>query len=498
MKIIDRYILKTFLITFASVFVILFFIFILQTVWLYISELAGKDLDFFMVMKFLVYAMPNVVPMVLPLSVLLASIMTFGDLAENYEFAAMKSSGLSLPRILKYLTGFIILLSLATFLFANTIIPLSQYKFTNFRRNLAQVKPSMAIVEGQFSEIGDYSIKVEKKLGEKGNTLKGITIHRKPTYGMSNSVVIKARDGVLKSSENSNNLQLVMYKGTQYEDVKEDAQFGKPKKHPFSKTTFEQYIVNMDLSKLNNSGVDQSSGNNKMLTVNDLSYTIDSLNKSYKKDMISYSENIHSRSGLLNLTAKEIVAAPNLFNKDTAKIKKDSLKKLKPKIFKTPEILPYYKNDEKSRILSMALGNINNVNFLIAANKDDSSYKQKTINSFWIAIYDKFMLAFSCILMFFIGAPLGSIIRKGGLGLPIVFAVLIFIIFHFINTFGKKVAEENGISPFFGTWMATLILIPLAVLLTYRATYDSNLINFDFITVPFQNFIGKILSKKTK
>jgi lipopolysaccharide export system permease protein len=161
-KIIDRYLLKSFWITFTSVFVILFFIFILQTVWLFISELAGKYLDTLMVIKFLLFAMPRIVPMVLPLSVLLASIMTFGSLAENYEFAAMKSSGISFQRSLRYLTYFILLLSVVSFFFANNVIPYAEYKFINFRRNIAQLKPALAIAEGQFSEIGNYSIKVMK------------------------------------------------------------------------------------------------------------------------------------------------------------------------------------------------------------------------------------------------------------------------------------------------------------------------------------------------
>ena len=141
MKILDKYLLKTFLITFTSVFVILFFIFILQTVWLFINELAGKDLDSILILKFLLFSMPGIVPLVLPLSILLASIMTFGDLSENYEFAAMKSSGVSLQRAMRGLTIFIFLLSIAAFTFANNVIPYSQFKFLTFRKNIRIVKP---------------------------------------------------------------------------------------------------------------------------------------------------------------------------------------------------------------------------------------------------------------------------------------------------------------------------------------------------------------------
>ena len=219
MKILDRYLLKSFLITFTTVFVILFFIFVLQVVWLFISELAGKDLDIFMIIKFLLYKMPSIIPLVLPLSVLLASIMTFGSLAENYEFAAMKSSGISLQRAMRSLTYFIILLSIVAFIFANNVIPFAEYKFINFRRNIAQVKPAMAIAEGQFSEVGLYNIKVEKKSGEGGRFLSQVTIHKKSVLGSGSNTVIKAKKGELISNENSNVLKLVLKDGNYYEDI---------------------------------------------------------------------------------------------------------------------------------------------------------------------------------------------------------------------------------------------------------------------------------------
>jgi lipopolysaccharide export system permease protein len=218
-KILDKYLLKTFLTTFTMVFVILFFIFILQSVWLFIAELAGKDLDLVMVLKFLLFAMPRIVPLVLPLSVLLASIMTFGNLAENYEFAAMKSAGISLQRAMKSLIIFISLLSFVAFMFANNVIPYAEYKFINFRRNIAQLKPAMAIAEGQFSDVGLFNIKVNKKSGKDGNTLTGITIHKKSPLGDGNKTVIKAKNGKLISSEKSSTLHLVLNEGNYYEDV---------------------------------------------------------------------------------------------------------------------------------------------------------------------------------------------------------------------------------------------------------------------------------------
>jgi len=475
-KILDRYLLKSFLGTFASVFVILFFIFILQTVWLFISELAGKDLDVMLVLKFLLFAMPRIVPLVLPLSVLLASIMTFGSLAENYEFAAMKSAGISLQRAMRSLSVFILLLSIAAFIFANNVIPYAEYKFINFRKDIAQMKPAMAIAEGQFSDVGSYNIKVDKKSGENGNFLTGVTIHKKSAMFEGSKNVIKAKTGELISNEQSNILKLILNDGYYYEDIT-PKKYEERNKLPFAKSSFKKYIINLDLAKLNSSGtVDFSINNtNTMLNVNELRYTLDSLNKSFRKDIISFSDNIYLRTGI------------------NAMIIKDTLQQ---ELSLTKPLLSNFKPTAQSTILKVAAGNINSASFAIEGTKLEIDYKRKVINTHWIAFYDKFVIAFACILMFFIGAPLGAIIRKGGLGLPIVFAVLIFIIYHFINTFSKKVAQESGITPFVGCWMATFILTPLALLLTYRATNDIGLINMDRIVEPIQNFFKKIFPAK--
>jgi len=485
-KILDKYILKTFLITFASVFVILFFIFILQTVWLFIAELAGKDLDLILILKFLMYSMPNVIPLVLPLSVLLASIMTFGDLSENYEFAAMKSSGVSLQRAMKSLIIFILILSIAAFTFANNVIPYSTYKFLSFRQNIAQVKPALAIAEGQFSEIGTFNIKVEKKSGEKGNELKGVTIHKKRYNGSGVTNVIKAENGKLLSNEDSNILQLILYNGFQYEDVVPD-KYEERKRIPFAKSSFKKYTMNLDLSQLNNVDPEEAvtQGTNTMLNINELSYTLDSLSQNYQKDVISFVDNIHARSGIEYQTSQTI----------SGNTKDDSLKKKESGINSTVDIFKGFSNTDKSRFLELAYNNVNSTNFSIQGTKDELLNKRKNINNHWIAIHEKFVMGYACILMFFIGAPLGAIIRKGGLGLPIVFAVLIFITFHFTNMLGKKIAQEDGLTPFLGVWMSSFMLTPLAILLTYRATNDIGLINTDALLTPIQNIFKKLFNK---
>ena len=207
--------------TFFSVFIILMFIFVLQTVWLYISELAGKDIDIWIILKFLWFFAPKLIPLVLPLTILVTSLMVFGNFSENYEFAAMKSSGISLQRAMRSLMFFIVTLAITAFFFANNVIPYSEYKWQNLRRNIAQVSPSMAIVEGQFSSIGEnFNILVEEKYGDRKQFLRNITIHEKnPDKPNLNTTVTKAVDGELTSEEGSNTLSLVLKDGNRYEDV---------------------------------------------------------------------------------------------------------------------------------------------------------------------------------------------------------------------------------------------------------------------------------------
>jgi lipopolysaccharide export system permease protein len=471
-KILDKYLLKSFLITFATVFVILFFIFVLQVVWLFISELAGKDLDILMIVKFLLFKMPSIIPLVLPLSVLLASIMTFGSFAENYEFAAMKSSGISLQRAMRSQIYFIVLLSLVAFAFANNVIPYAEYKFVNFRRNIAQVKPAMAIAEGQFSQVGSYNIKVEKKSGENGKYLSGVTIHQLSTQGAGANTVIKAKKGELVSSESSNILKLVLLDGNYYEDII-PKKFEDRRKVPFAKSEFKRYVINIDLSKLNSANMDEAqiTNTNTMLTVGELSYTLDSLQKNYNKDIVSIAENLTLRSSITP-TVNLATISPNKLGQ--------------------PNLLQNFSDSDKMQILRVASSNVDAVNFSLDSSRFELEDKEKNISQHWIALYDKFVIAFSCLLMFFIGAPLGAIIRKGGLGLPIVFAILIFIIFHFINTFGKKVAQQDEITPFLGCWMSSFVLAPLAIILTKKATDDKGFsMNFDWFTNLFNRFFPK-------
>ena len=479
MKIIDKYLLKSFLITFTTVFVILFFIFVLQSIWLFIAELAGKDLDFITILKFISFYSPIMVPLVLPLSILLASIMTFGSFAENYEFAAMKSGGISLGRAMRYLILCSFVFSAVAFLFANNIIPEAQFRFINLRKTIVQTKPAMAIGEGQFSKIGTTtSIHVEKKSGENGSFLEGITMHMKKGEFGTVTTVIKAKRGVLKSDESTNLLQLDLLDGNYYEDI-QPKKFEDRDKLPFAKSSFKKYTVTIDLAKLNGA---TSEGNEivntyNMLNMSELKYTIDSLQLTFNKDVISYSDNLDKNGESISMEYNVPVVASVVVPKKT---------KL------TDDLIALFPADKKALVLDLAKNNVNNTIFTLESYKTDLEFKQNNINDHWIGFYDKILIAYSCLLMFFIGAPLGAIIKKGGLGLPLVFAVLIFIVYNFANTFGKKLAGQDALPPLIGTAAGALILTPFAILLTYRATNDMGLtINLDWLVLPIKRYLNK-------
>lgn len=455
------------------------FIFVLQTIWLYISELAGKDLDFWIVMKFLWFVSPRLIPLVLPLTVLVTSLMVFGSFAEKYEFAAMKSTGISLQRAMGSVIGFIGILAITAFFFANNVIPYSEYKWQNLRRNISQFKPSMVIAEGQFSQIGDlFNIKVEKKTGDRGQFLEDVVIHKKnedrPT---GNFTVIIANKGELASEEGSNTLSLILKEGNYYEEIQSKKPATK-KREPFAKSYFEEYSINIDLTELNEKDIDKDNNidNQNMYNSSELRVEIDSLSKSYSKDIESYTKNMYYRSGIekFNDIKVDDSSVPPAIN----------------------SILEIYNPTHQHQIIKLALNNAKGTVQAIDAKKVEFRNKTKRLNKTEIALHEKYVLGFACIILFFVGAPLGAIIRKGGMGLPMVVAILLFLTYHFIGIFAKNSAEDGTMHPFIATWLSTAIMFPLSIWLTYSATTDQGIFDFD----SFIQRIGRLFNfiKKKK
>lgn len=457
------------------------FIFVLQTVWLYIKDLAGKDLDFMVILKFLIYFSPRLVTLVLPLSVLLTSIMTFGNFAENYEFAAMKSSGISLQRAMRTLTVFIVGLATVSFLFANYVIPAAEFESLNLRRNIAQVKPAMALSKGQYNPIGElYTIKIADKTGEKDQFLKDVIIYQKDDSRTGNFTVIKAKEGELISAEGDNVLSLKLKDGNYYDEI-EQKDYRKQRREPFVKSYFETYTINIDLSELDNVDMDEKSIDNAytMLTFQQLRDTLVDISHEYNKYLKQLGEIQVNRVNLKPLDTSYNSA----IKVDTSAVIKE-------------DILDNFPTADQLQILEFAKTSASANVTSIQSRKSDNANKIRTLSKYEIALHEKFVLAFGCIVLFFVGAPLGAIIRKGGLGLPIVAGVVIFLTYHFIGIFAKNSAEDGTVAAWLASWLSTLIMLPLGIYLTYRATTDQGLFDIDSFLDPVKRLFIKKEKKK--
>ena len=467
MPVIDRYILFTFLRTFFSFFFILMLIFVVQTVWVFIDEFAGKGLDITVLLRFLLYYSPKLIPLVLPLTVLLASIMTYGSLAEHYEFAALKSAGISLTRAMRSVFVVSVLLSGIAFYVANTVVPYAEFKTYNLRKNLAKIKPALAISEGVFNDLGESNIKVQDKYGSNDRFLKDVIIHQKQP-DLKNTVVVKSEDGELKNADFSDGIQLVLKNGNRYEELRPKRADRLKRRYPHSRVSFRTYTMNIDLSDFNNVDLNETKYTNtyKMQDIGKLSFSIDSLQDIYNNNKVSYAKTTYIRTG---------VKAIHSIEKDE-KVVYEGL---------TNYIVKYPVYAKKS-ISRQVKNKLNALESNLEAQKKDFFFKRKLINLHKIWYYDKFIIAFSVLLMFLIGAPLGALIRKGGFGLPVVLALLIFLSYHFAGTFFKNSAEDGSITPFMGTTFPTILLFWLSLILIRRALADKEMFGFS-------NFTAKLM-----
>ncbi len=477
MKILDKYILKFYLSRFISVFAICFLIFIIQTFWLYIDELAGKGLDIFTIGKFFIYFSPKLVPLVLPLSILLASLTTYGTLSENYEFIAMKSNGISIIRSMVALLIFHICLGIGSFYFSNHVVTYGELKSYNLRKNLAKLKPTLSIREGIFNDIGNMNIKVSRKYGDNEQYLEDIIVHNISDDEI-NRLVIKAESGEVRN-ENDNYLQLILKNGNRYEDVIASTAADK-QKYPHTRASFEEYTLNIDISDFNNVDLEEENYRStyKMQKINQLKKSSDTLSLNFSQD-----KDVFAESFILGHTIRKL---PNL-NPDQVELEDSYINQSFLELLYNPETY------EVNSVLSMANDEIDMYLRQLANKKKTFFLQQKLINLHKLTISERYSLIFACIFLFLIGASLGAIIRKGGLGLPLVLSIVIFLTYHYIGVFGKNAAEDNSISPFIGSWISTFTIAPFAIYLTMLVSTD-RVIRFSLFDKAIE-FFNKIKTK---
>ena len=473
MKILDKYILKFYLTRFIGVFAICFLIFIIQTFWLYIDELAGKGLDIITIGKFFLYFSPKLVPLVLPLSILLASLTTYGTLSENYEFIAMKSNGISIVRSMVALLIFHVFLGIGAFYFSNNVVTVGELKSYNLRKNLAKLKPTLSIREGIFNDIGDMNIKVNKKYGDNDQFLEDIILHTISDDEV-NRIVVKAEKGEVRN-ESEGYLQLVLRNGNRYEDLEANTAADR-EKFPFTKASFDEYILNIDISEFNNVDLDEENYRStyKMQKVNELKKNFDTLSLKFNEDKI-----IFGKSFISNHPIKKL---PNLNKPQLDSLSSDTRLNF-VNLIDNPEVY------ELNSIFNMASDEVGIYLRQLSNKKRTFFLQEKLINLHKLTMNDRYSLVFACIFLFLIGASLGSIIRKGGLGLPLVLSITIFLTYHYIGVFGKNAAEDSTLSPFIGSWISTIVIAPFAIYLTKIVSTDRgfSLTVFDRISELLKN-----------
>lgn len=472
MKVLDRYILISYLTKFISFFIIIMIVFIFQTIWMFIDDLAGKELDAEILFKFIIYYCPKLIPLVLPLTVLLASIMTYGDLAENYEFAAIKSSGISLLRSMKSLLIFNTLLCFCVFFISNNLIPYSEFKSYNLRKNLAKVKPTLAISKGIFNTMGNMNIKVEDKYGIDNNNLSNVIIHKTNKYN-DNLTVIKSETGQLIFDESLNVLNIVLNDGYRYEEILTEGTSNKEFK-PHTTIKFKKHTIVFNLKTFYEVDFSQEKYNNtfRMQNIKQLKFSVDSLEIKLAQQYNNFSESFYKRTGLYSFQTSY---------KGSGNIDKIDIDNHKT-------ILDDFEERYRKPILKSIQRNIENQRVTLSTQKTNFFVRNKLINLHKLSYYEKFAIALSPLILFILGSSLGAIIRKGGFGYPVVFALMIFLIYHFIGTFSKNAAEDGTISATFGSIISTLIILPLSIYLFRRASMDKEIFSIEYFSSKFLNF----------
>lgn len=479
MKIFDKYILKSFLQPFLATFFVVLFVLVMQALWLAFDEIAGKGIDIFFILKFLGYLALILTPTALPIGILLSSIMALGTLAENYEFAAIKSAGISLKRVIRPLVILVILLSGLNFVFLNNIYPWATLKQKNLYLNMKKKKPALALVPGAFNtEIPGFSIKFDEKYGEEENLLKNVQI-ADLSAGKGKIKVITAEKGTISTEEGSKYMTLTLENGNYYEEhVTNNMMPRERARMPASKASFKTYTINIDISSFS----DDNSMDDEIVKEHHGMLSIVQLDSISKKNKIEYDAYIQTRADIFY----NIIKANKLYKYP------DSILNRKLK----PEILENFNLKNKSTVLNESIQLLNRTTernkYQVKSFKD----QRKILNLYDFEFSYRISFSLACLVLFFIGAPLGSIIRKGGFGLPMVMAITIFVIYFFISQLGKNLSEESAISALLGSWLSTIILLPFGILLTRRATKGMGIFNIDARFNKVQKIFNKLIHRK--
>lgn len=458
MKILSRWLLKAFFGPFVLTFCIVLFVLVMQFLWVYIDDLVGKGLEWYIIAEVLFYASASFVPLALPLAVLLSSIMTFGNLGEFYELTAIKSAGVSLWRLARPLTLLVVLMMLGALYFSNTLLPISRLKFGSLLYDIQQKKPALSLKPGRFyTEIENYAIRIGKK-SEDNKQLENILIYDH-TSGRGNTMVIVAQRGEMEQSADERFLKLRLYEGYSYEEIapKEGQYYRKP----HMRTRFKEQEIQFDLSAFTLKRTDEELFKDyyAMLNLRQLKKVIDSLELDYAN------------------RDRELLSITNNF----FQFQKDSLfHRAPPASAGAVSAMGKYwfgqlDKNEQQEILRDAINNVQSIKGYTVMRDREMDGRRNILNRHYLEGHRKFSLSFACFLLFLVGAPLGAIIRRGGLGLPMLFSIILFLIYHVVSMTSEKLARDSLVEVHLALWISSLVLLPIGIFLLIKANNDSRL-----------------------
>lgn len=459
MKTLHRLIIRSFLGPLAMTFFIGVFIFLMQFLWKYIDDLVGKGLEWYVLVELLFYASSTFVPLALPLAILLSSIMTFGNLGEHYELVAMKSSGISLKRIMAPLVAVSIIISISAFYFSDIVLPMANLKFKSLLYDVRKQKLAFNLQEGIFyNGIENYTIRVGKKEKD-GNTIREVMVYDHSDH-MGNVKLSIAKKGTMELTPDEKFLIFTLYDGYNYQENYDQKDYRQRRQYQIS--SFKENRKKFDLMSFSMNRTDETlfKNNYQMMNLDQLNYSIDSLK-------IQLDERKDEFAGLMAKRMLMLNQADSL--KDSLIVAKHS----QYIIFDSLSVV------EQSKILETAIENVRTARDLAANTYNDWDSRKELIYKHEVVWHQKFTLSVACLLFFFIGAPLGAIIRKGGLGLPVVISTLFFILFHIVSITGEKYTRAGILPAYAGMWIAPFMLLPIGLFLTRKATTDSPLLDVE-------------------
>ena len=462
-KKIDSYIFKRFFTLFLMTFLICIFILLMQFLWKHVTELVGKGIGFSVLAEFFMYATFSLVPMALPLAILLASLMTFGNLGENFELTAMKAAGVSLFRIMRPLIIFISLVCIGAFYFSNNVLPVSQNKLWTLIFSLRQKSPEFDIPVGEFySGINGINIYVR---GKDKHLLKDLMIYDF-SGGFDNATVMVSDSGRVQFTKDNKYLLLSLYDGESFENLKNQRISNSPSSIPYRREIFKTKEILLDFdTKFNRFDESMLSDQHVSKNFKQLTHSIDSVSKI---------ANVRR-----TLQAQELMQKHFLGREQINGIKvADSLKRSK-KEMNTDSLFLSLNQEAMVRVSRTAIDRAKSMKDLVQYNKMMVNESANYVMRHEIERHRKLTLSFACLIFFFIGAPLGAIIRKGGLGMPVVISVVMFIIYYIIDNTGYKMAREFLWSTFEGMWLSSGVLLPIGIFITYKAVVDATILNPD-------------------